>query len=85
MSQWLSRWNRIGLPLLGGLIIIAATAIIWRQGGGDDVPRENRGQVSLAAGDAAPEFSLAAAGGEDVSLADFSGKTVLLYFSMGYG
>ena len=85
MNQWLSGWNRIGFPLLGGLILVAATLALWQQSRGGDAPQERSQAVSLAVGDRAPEISLPAAGGENVSLADFSGKTVLLYFSMGYG
>jgi cytochrome oxidase Cu insertion factor (SCO1/SenC/PrrC family) len=39
----------------------------------------------LAPGDRAPSFSLPAAGGEEVELADFAGQPVLLYFSMVEG
>jgi thioredoxin-dependent peroxiredoxin len=35
-------------------------------------------QVSV--GDKAPKFALPAAGGDDISLTDFKGKTVVLYF-----
>jgi peroxiredoxin len=37
-------------------------------------------QLKLKEGDAAPEFSAAANGGGRVSLADFKGKDVVLYF-----
>ncbi|MEL7216097.1 MAG: thioredoxin-dependent thiol peroxidase [Pseudomonadota bacterium] len=36
--------------------------------------------MTLAAGDTAPDFSLPANGGETISLADFKGKPVVLYF-----
>jgi thioredoxin-dependent peroxiredoxin len=36
--------------------------------------------VSLKAGDAAPGFDMAAAGGGRVALADFAGKALVLYF-----
>lgn len=85
MRRWLWRWNRIGPPLLGGLIIIAATLIVWLQARGGDTPKESSQAVSLAAGDVAPDFSLPAVGGDIVSLGDSRGKDVLLYFSMGYG
>lgn len=38
-----------------------------------------------AVGVRAPQFTLPSAAGTDVSLASFSGKPVLLYFSMGPG
>jgi len=39
----------------------------------------------IKVGDAAPNFSLPAAEGGKVSLADYRGSPVLLYFSMGPG
>jgi cytochrome oxidase Cu insertion factor (SCO1/SenC/PrrC family) len=39
----------------------------------------------VAVGDAAPAFSLKSASGGTVSLSDYVGKPVLLYFSMGPG
>jgi peroxiredoxin Q/BCP len=36
--------------------------------------------MAVAVGKKAPEFTLPASTGEDVSLADFKGKTVVLYF-----
>lgn len=39
----------------------------------------------IRVGDAAPSFSLPAAEGGEVSLADYRGSPVLLYFSMGPG
>ena len=37
-------------------------------------------ELKLKAGDAAPDFSAATSGGGKVSLADFKGKNVVLYF-----
>ena len=37
-------------------------------------------QLKLKEGDAAPEFSAATSGGGKISLADFKGKNVILYF-----
>jgi cytochrome oxidase Cu insertion factor (SCO1/SenC/PrrC family) len=39
----------------------------------------------IKVGEPAPGFSLPAAGGGEVSLADYRGTSVLLYFSMGPG
>jgi peroxiredoxin Q/BCP len=36
--------------------------------------------MTVAVGKKAPEFTLPASGGEDVSLSDFKGQTVVLYF-----
>ncbi len=43
------------------------------------------GASPIAVGDRAPAFGLKSAGGSTVSLSDFAGKPVLLYFSMGPG
>ena len=37
-------------------------------------------ELKLKAGDVAPDFSVATSGGGKVSLADFKGKPVILYF-----
>jgi len=42
-------------------------------------------QGPIALGDTAPAFSLDSAGGGTVSLSDYAGRPVLLYFSMGPG
>jgi cytochrome oxidase Cu insertion factor (SCO1/SenC/PrrC family) len=42
-------------------------------------------QTPIAVGDTAPAFSLKSASGGTVSLSDYVGKPVLLYFSMGPG
>jgi len=39
----------------------------------------------IAVGDTAPVFTLESASGGSVSLSDYAGKPVLLYFSMGPG
>ncbi len=39
----------------------------------------------IGLGDAAPAFTLESASGGPVSLSDYAGKPVLLYFSMGPG
>jgi cytochrome oxidase Cu insertion factor (SCO1/SenC/PrrC family) len=43
------------------------------------------GQRPIAVGQTAPTFSLKSASGVTVSLSDYTGKPVLLYFSMGPG
>jgi cytochrome oxidase Cu insertion factor (SCO1/SenC/PrrC family) len=43
------------------------------------------GHSPIDVGDPAPPFSLHAADGSIVSLSEFAGKPVLLYFSMGPG
>ena len=42
-------------------------------------------KTPIAVGDTAPAFSLKSASGGTVSLSDYVGKPVLLYFSMGPG
>jgi cytochrome oxidase Cu insertion factor (SCO1/SenC/PrrC family) len=39
----------------------------------------------ITVGDTAPAFTLESTGGGPVSLSDYAGKPVLLYFSMGPG
>jgi cytochrome oxidase Cu insertion factor (SCO1/SenC/PrrC family) len=51
-----------------------------------DAPTPSRQQEGpIAVGDAAPAFRLESASGGPVSLSDYAGKPVLLYFSMGPG
>lgn len=45
----------------------------------------NHGAVPVTVGDAAPSFTLPSTNGGTVSLSDYAGKRVLLYFSMGPG
>lgn len=42
-------------------------------------------QTPIAVGETAPGFSLKSPSGSTVSLSDYAGKPVLLYFSMGPG
>jgi cytochrome oxidase Cu insertion factor (SCO1/SenC/PrrC family) len=51
----------------------------------DRVESESDSAGSPAVGDRAPTFTLPAADGSRVSLSNFSGRPVLLYFSMGPG
>jgi len=55
-----------------------AFAQVWRQYCCKFMAKEI--QLKLKAGDAAPEFSVATSGGGTLSLADFKGKNVILYF-----
>lgn len=48
-------------------------------------PAGDGGGGPIKVGEVAPGFSLPAAGGGEVSLADYRGSSVLLYFSMGPG
>ncbi len=48
-------------------------------------PPDGEGTSSSLVGKTAPDFTLPAAGGSSVSLSDYKGKRVLLYFSMGPG
>ncbi len=66
--------------LLGTAIALAiATTACTRQ---EPAPR-TRGPVEV--GQRAPAFSLESSSGGTVSLSDYAGKPVLLYFSMGPG
>ena len=62
------------------------TRHLTRAGGhGDGQDKEPSASSALAEGQPAPAFSLPDASGATVSLNEFTGKPVLLYFSMGYG
>lgn len=61
------------------LLLLLANACSQEQ-----VPREGRG-AGVDVGERAPAFELPAASGGRISLADFDGRPVLLYFSMGPG
>ncbi len=64
------------------LVIAVASTLLWLRNPGGN---EQSNGSTLAEGQPAPAFSLPDATGETVSLSEFSGKPVLLYFSMGYG
>jgi len=49
-----------------------------------EIPPASAGSP-IAVGDRAPGFALKSASGGTVSLSDYAGKPVLLYFSMGPG
>ncbi|MBT8212966.1 MAG: redoxin domain-containing protein [Acidimicrobiia bacterium] len=72
MKHTLRRW-----PLVGGLGMIAAIALLVAACGGDD--------KGLAVGDSAPDFSLTEASGNSVALDGYDGQDVLLYFHMADG
>lgn len=89
------------MPLLAGLLLLALLVIggVLAFSRGDPsnhrslVPDWLSGQhgqnrdsgTDLAVGDVAPDFSLPAVGGQTLSLSDFTGRNILLYFSMGHG
>ncbi|HEY3209935.1 MAG TPA: hypothetical protein VGL18_09110 [Actinomycetota bacterium] len=62
---------------------VAALALVGAACSQSQTAAPARGPVAVGA--RAPQFTLPSAGGGDVSLAGFSGKPVLLYFSMGPG
>jgi cytochrome oxidase Cu insertion factor (SCO1/SenC/PrrC family) len=66
-----------------GVTMVAALAFIGVACSHGQSAPAARGPVAVGA--RAPQFTLPSAGGGDVSLAGFSGKPVLLYFSMGPG
>lgn len=65
------------------LLVVTVASIVLLTGGSDS--KEPPAGPSLTEGQVAPAFSLPDAGGKTVSLSDFKGRPVLLYFSMGYG
>ena len=69
-------------PTPAAVLALAATlAAVLPACGGAQSPGEPRGDL----GRRAPSFTLPSASGGRVSLSDFTGKPVLLYFSMGPG
>jgi cytochrome oxidase Cu insertion factor (SCO1/SenC/PrrC family) len=68
--------------LLGAAIalVIAGAACSGRQ----ETPQRTE-EGPIAVGRTAPVFSLSSASGGTVSLSDYAGRPVLLYFSMGPG
>jgi cytochrome oxidase Cu insertion factor (SCO1/SenC/PrrC family) len=69
------------LILLGTAIALAIVATACARP--EPPPRTQQGPVEV--GQRAPAFSLESANGGTVSLSDYAGKPVLLYFSMGPG
>ena len=68
--------------------MLVATAIAFAIVGGACTRQETSpgsGENPIAVGDTAPAFSLESAGGDTVSLSDYAGRPVLLYFSIGPG
>lgn len=68
-------------------VLVAATvalAIVATACTREQAPSSS-GAAPIAVGDTAPAFSLESTTGGTVSLSDFAGKPVLLYFSMGPG
>ena len=59
-------------------LLLIPLALILTACGGDD-------NDAIDVGAAAPDFSLTAATGETISLADYQGQPVLLYFHMAVG
>jgi cytochrome oxidase Cu insertion factor (SCO1/SenC/PrrC family) len=70
--------SQLRIAAVIGLSIVAAAC-----GMREAVPGSER--TPIAAGETAPAFALGSADGDTVSLSDYAGKPVLLYFSMGPG
>lgn len=73
-------------------LILLLSLFLTSCGGDDDdgdeeQPSNNQVETDtgLAVGDDAPAFSLPSSTGDTVSLADYSGQPVLLYFHMAVG
>lgn len=75
--------QRVAVVLMGLFAASLLVASACGDGAGGELRTETN--ATLKEGDAAPAFSLPGAGGETVSLAQFRGSSVLLYFSMGHG
>ena len=73
-KRLVSTWG----PWIGALAVVLLGFAIWATGS-----KPTGGTV--AASKAAPAFTLPASDGSDVSLSDFRGQSVLLYFNEGVG
>lgn len=82
--SWWSVRSRLLLGLSAVVLLVVAVATVVLLMGGSDGNGRPTGST-LTEGQVAPAFSLPGASGETVSLSDFEGRPVLLYFSMGYG
>ncbi|MPZ92586.1 MAG: redoxin domain-containing protein [Actinobacteria bacterium] len=69
----------VGIALVGILSLTACSG-----GGGSDSGEQESTSRSIVR-KSAPEFALPSASGGRISLSDFTGRPVLLYFSMGPG
>ena len=67
---------------LAALVLIASVTVACSGNSGPTTESVGR---SIQVGANAPDFSLPSADGKTYSLAQFKGKKVLLYFSMGPG
>jgi cytochrome oxidase Cu insertion factor (SCO1/SenC/PrrC family) len=67
------------------MVVAAAIALAIAGAACSRESSSSAGQTPIAVGDNAPGFSLTSASGQTVSLSDYVGKPVLLYFSMGPG
>ena len=72
---------RLAVGVLVSALLAAACTSAPEASGGSDVGDG----ATVKVGDAAPSFTLPTADGGRVSLSDYRGQAVLLYFSMGPG
>ena len=81
--EWMIAWSLLAVVALGGLYLL------YDSSGGSEraAPGSASGYRHVSgepgAGDAAPEFTLPASTGGQVSLSDYRGRSVLLYFQEG--
>jgi len=83
-----ARRSRVPVPLILGIVaigvlVVGIAAFNTLNGGGKQIVAYDVGRPGP--GDAAPDFTLAQAGGATFHLADARGKQVLLYFHEGLG
>jgi peroxiredoxin len=80
--------RRVGAPLAvaAGVVLILVLFAVWRHGSHPAAPRSASSAYQVGTpgvGATAPTFTLPGSNGQQVNLAGYRGKTVLLYFQEG--
>jgi len=82
-TKWIIIRSVTALAALGFIVFLGYLVVTSDQGGQTSVSSELTSIGNLKLGDAAPDFSLPSADGRTISLRNYKGKNVLLYFQEG--